>query len=123
MEDKILKLNLEGHKVYLEILRIFSNLKNPKIEPYSSLRNRELEVLSVITYMYNEKYSKIPDKERNTLVFSYDSRQEVADTLGVSNEVVYNIMMDLRKKGFLEKNKVNKKLLIPPIKSLTLKFK
>jgi len=123
MEDKILKLNLEGYKVYLEILRIFSNLKNPKIEPYSSLRNRELEVLSVITYMYNEKYGKIPDKERNTLVFSYDSRQEVADTLGVSNEVVYNIMMDLRKKGFLEKNKVNKKLLIPPMKSLTLKFK
>lgn len=123
MEDKILKLNLEGYKVYLEILRIFSNLKNPKIEPYSSLRNRELEVLSVITYMHNEKYSKIPDKERNTLVFSYDSRQEVADTLGVSNEVVYNIMMDLRKKGFLEKNKVNKKLLIPPMKSLTLKFK
>jgi DNA-binding transcriptional ArsR family regulator len=118
-----LKLNLKEDKKYLEILRILSNIKNPEIAPFNSLRNRELEVLAVLLFFFNEKYKDIPEEKRNILIFSYESRQEISERLGdISIDTVYNIMMDLRKKGIIEKRSINNKVIIPNVTSFSLNF-
>jgi len=121
-------LKLEEDQKYVEILRILSNIRYPgKITPYYKLRNREIEVLAILFYLYNEKYSSIPEKERNTLIFSYESRQEIADRLSgrgtpVSKYTIYNIMMDLRKKGLIGSKAMIPHIIIPNIEKITLKF-
>ena len=121
-------LKLEKDKRYLEILRLFSNMKHPnEITPYNKLRNRELELLAIIYYFYNDKYGSIPEEERNTLIFSSVGRTEMQRILSteevpVTKETVYNIMLSLRKKGLIEENRVIKKNVIPVVDKLTLKF-
>ena len=121
-------LKLEKDKKYLEILRLFSNMKHPnEITPYNKLRNRELELLAIIYYFYNDKYGNIPEEERNTLIFSSVGRTEMQRILSteevpVTKETVYNIMLSLRKKGLIEENRVIKKNVIPVVDKLTLKF-
>ena len=121
-------LKLKEDKKYLEILRILSNIKNPyEITPYNKLRNRELEVFAIMNYFFVEKYDSIPERERNTLIFSYDSRQEMLNILrdrgiDISKETVYNIMLDLRKKGLINSKSMVKKNIIPNVNKLNFKF-
>jgi hypothetical protein len=108
-----ISLNGKEYKKYLITLRILSSLKEPEIKPFSELRNRELEVLAILMWMYNERYANIPEEDRNKLIFSYDGRIQISIMLGdISVEIVYNIMMSLRKKNIIDKREFNKKYLI-----------
>jgi hypothetical protein len=108
-----ISLNGKEYKKYLITLRILSSLKEPEIKPFSELRNRELEVLAILMWMYNERYANIPEEDRNKLIFSYDGRIQISTMLGdISVEIVYNIMMSLRKKNIIDKREFNKKYLI-----------
>jgi hypothetical protein len=116
-------LKLKEHQKYLAILQILSNLTNPKIKPFCDLRNRELEVYAILLYFYNEKYKDIPETERNQLIFSYDARLEISSRLdGLAMDTVYNLFMDLRKKGVITKKNFIKKFIIPDTEEFKLKF-
>jgi hypothetical protein len=118
-----IKLNGKGYKKYLIILRILSSMKEPEIKPFSELRNRELEVLAILMWMHNEKYESIPEEDRNRLIFSYDGRIEISTMLGdISVEIVYNIMMSLRKKNIIDKKQFNKKYLLKNQESFKILF-
>lgn len=123
-----IKLKISKDEKYLEILRMLGNIKHPgEIAPYNKLRNREMEVLAILYYFYNEKHADVPADKRNKHVFSYDSIQEIIDILNerdikVSKEVVYNIMADLRKKGFIESKNIVKTHLLPNISEIGFKF-
>lgn len=123
-----IKLKLTGDKKYLEVIRMLSNIKHPiEITPFNKLRNREMEVLAILYYFYNEQHSDIPESKRDEYIFSYDSRQEIIEILSergvnVSKETVYNIMMDLRKKGFIDSKSINRSHLLSNTKQLTFKF-
>jgi chromosome segregation and condensation protein ScpB len=121
-------LKLKEDKKYLEVIRMLANVKHPvEITPYNKLRNREMEVLAVLNYLYNEKYATIPEKERNLLIFAPTTRKEIQDIIGkddssVSKEVVYNIIKDLRKKGFIDGTTMIKGRMLPNVDKLTFKF-
>lgn len=116
-------LKLKEDKKYLEMIRILSNLKNPEIKPFNQLRNREMEVYAVLLYLYNERYSTTPKEDRDALVFSYDSRQEIAERLGdISKDTIYNIMMDLRKKGLIDKKNLKSSFILPNNNFIKLNF-
>ncbi len=123
-----LLLELKEDKKYLEVIRMLSNIRHPnEITPYNKLRNREMEVLAIMYYFYNEKYAHLSEEDKNALIFSYDRRQEIVDRLSeegsrISKETVYNIMMDLRKKGFIDAKSINKKHLLSNINELNFKF-
>lgn len=118
-----IKLKLSEHQKYLAILQILSNLTNPKIKPFCDLRNRELEVYAILLYFYNEKYKDIPETERNQLIFSYDARVEISTRLdNLSMDTVYNLFMDLRKKGLITKKNLTTKYIVPSMSELTFKF-
>jgi hypothetical protein len=121
-------LRLKGYYKYLEVIRMLSNIKYPiEITPYNKLRNREMEVLAIMYYFYNEKHADIPEEKRDTHLFSYEARQEIVDMLSaegttVSKETVYNIMMDLRKKGFIDAKSIIKSHIIGNIDEISFKF-
>ncbi len=121
-------LELKEDKKYLEVIRMLSNIRHPnEITPYNKLRNREMEVLAIMYYFYNEKYAHLSEEDKNALIFSYDRRQEIVDRLSeegsrISKETVYNIMMDLRKKGFIGSKEMIPGKVLPNIKQLTFNF-
>ena len=118
-----IKIKREEHLRYLTILQVLSSMTNPSIKPFNSMRNRELEVFAILLYYYNEKYASIPEQERNQLMFSYDARVDIAKRLdNLSMDIVYNLMMSLRKKGLVTKKSLVKDYIIPKTDNFTLKF-
>lgn len=116
-----LKIDLKEDKRYLAVIRTLSAMRDPVITPFNLLRNREMEVYAILLYLYNDKYINIPIKERNTLIFSYEARQEITDKMkDISLDSVYNIMLDLRKKGFIDKRKLL--ITLPQVTKITLHF-
>ena len=70
------------------------------VEPFSKMRERELDVLSEIM-RYNYEYKDIPREDRMIIIFNYNTRARIANNLGISKEVLYNVMKALRDKGFI----------------------
>jgi len=113
----------EKHHKYLTSLQVLASITNPSIKPFSKLRNRELEVFAILLYMYNEKYKSLEPEEKNTLIFSYQTRVEITKILGdVSLDSVYNIMMNLRKHGLITKNSIVLNYLLPNSNYIKLNF-
>ncbi len=112
----------EYHK-YLTVLKILKNLSNPEVKPFNQLRNRELEVFAILLYYYNNKYKAIPEAEKNQLIFSYDTRKDLCTLLGnVSDDVMYNILMGLRKRGLITKKSMVKRYILPDYLSFKINF-
>lgn len=119
----IIPLKLEGYKKYLEIIRILSNL----VDPYTQLRNREMQVLAILYYFYNEKYAYLNEEDKNIMIFSFGRKDEIVDILSegeekISKKVIYDIMKDLRKKGLIGSKEMIPGKVLPNIKELTFKF-
>jgi hypothetical protein len=118
-----IKIKKEKYLRYLTILQILSSMTNPEIKPFNAMRKRELEVFSILLYYYNEKYASISEAERNRLIFSYDSRVEIAKMLdNLSMDIVYNVMMKLRNLGLITKKNIVKEYIIPKENSFSIKF-
>lgn len=112
-EDKFLKL--------LEVLKL--------IAPFNQLRPRERQVYAELLY-YNEKYKALPEKDRNALIFGYNTKESIALKYKISKDVVYNLMKELKHKGLITGREINKELIefndgkwaLADIKSITFKF-
>jgi len=103
------------------------NLLKP-IPPFNRLRQRELEVLAELFRIY-EKYKNIPEKSRDLLIFSEDSKHEICSRLKIKITNYYNIVGPLKEENIIlgEKKKLslNKKYttLVDDLETLTFKFK
>ncbi len=118
-----ISLKQRDHEKYLTVLQVLKGLTRPIVRPFHVLRNQELEVFAILLYYFNEKYVTLDTKERNQLIFSYDTRTEICKLLGdVSKDTVYNIMMNLRKHGLITKKEIVDKYIIPNTQEFTLKF-
>jgi len=96
-----LAIPVDSTNKFQVMLQLLSHLK-----PFSSLRKRELQVFAELL-KYNNRWKELPDRERNTLIFNYDTRLEIAEVLGISVDNVYTVIEGLKKKQFIvgEKNK------------------
>lgn len=99
-----LKIPVKGSDRFLLMLKMFAPFK-----PYSTLSNRECQVLSEMLHVDNE-LKKLDIEKRDRLIFDYDTRREIAHKLGLSTNSVYNIMSSLKKKGFIGKGTLNRRL-------------
>lgn len=81
---------------YYDILKLMAYAP-----PYSTLRNRELEVLAELMYWYNF-YGAYDKDVRNIMVFDYNTRQKIMDKLNIDVNVLNNNFTSLRKKGFVK---------------------
>ena len=99
-----LKIPIKGSERFLLMLNMFSSFK-----PYSSLNNRERQILAELLYADYE-LRQLDERKRNKLIFDYDTRREIAQKLGISTNSIYNIMSSLKKKGFIGNNSLNNKI-------------
>ena len=105
-----LKVN---HKNYFKIiLRLLKPFK-----PFNTLCNREAQLLSELLN-YNYEYRTIPFEARMKLIFNQDTRAELTKSLNMSKATLYNNFNELRKKGFITLNSINKNYLFNPDEDL-----
>jgi hypothetical protein len=83
---------------YYMLLTFLSSIK-----PFSSLRKRELQVYAELLKYWHE-YSSLPPKQRNKLIFDYDTRLQIAEKFETTVDNVYNITSALKKKGLISDN-------------------
>ncbi len=118
-----IKLKQKEHYKYFTVLKILSSITDPQIKPFHLLRNRELELFSILLYLYNEKYISIPEPQRSQVLFSYQTRAEICTMLGdVSFDVVYNLFSQLRKNKLITKTEIDKKYLFKDLNEFTINF-
>jgi DNA-binding MarR family transcriptional regulator len=99
-----LKIPSKGSQRFLVMLNLFD-----AFTPYSKLNNREKQVLSELLYQDYELRALDEDK-RNRLIFDYDTRRELAKALKITTNSVYNIMSSLKRKGFIGKSSLDRRL-------------
>lgn len=85
----------------LELLRPFA--------PFNQMRDRELDVFAEILYHDYLHLDKNKDA-RERIVFGYETKQEIADKLGISKGNLYNIYKELRKRKLLKKESIPEKV-------------
>ena len=82
----------EGYKDILKILK--------PLQPFDTLRDREMDVLAELIYWYNY-YGDMPEDVKQTMVFDYKTRIEIMTKLNIPIEVLNNNISWLRKRGFI----------------------
>lgn len=112
--NKVFKVT--GIKKYQLLLEMFSWMPTIK-----KLSPREKQVLAIIMFYYN-KYKLLPEDERNRLIFDYETRQIIADNLGIKKQVVYNIFLSLKKKDIIGDEKIKPATMFPDLDKLIISF-
>lgn len=92
------------------------------LQPFKDLRDKELRVLAQLLY-YAYKYRELPDRERFRLVFDYDTRQEICNSLNIPLGSLNNNLTVLRGKKIITGRVINKKFLLDPDKDPQVVYK
>ena len=101
---------------FLKLLLILNN-----IPPFNKLRPKELQLYAYLLTA-NHKYRNIPFKERNTLIFSYDTKIEIANKMGIKLSGVYNLLSNLRAAKILESESLIPKRVLNKVNELIFIF-
>lgn len=93
------------------------------IPPLNNLSNRELDVLAHLLY-YNNFYKSVDESVRGKLIFDYETRVVIRDSIGITEAVLNNLISSLKRKGIIKGKKVIPKIDLDPDKpEVTFKFK
>lgn len=113
-----MKINIKVNEsdYFIKLLSILNN-----IPPFDKLRPKELELYSHLLRI-NHKYRNIPFKERNKLIFNYENKQEIANTMGIKLTGVYNIMSSLKALKLIEDDSLVPKFTLGKVDTLTFLF-
>ena len=93
------EFTLNHYKTEREIFRAYVELISPFLR---GLRNRESDVFAELLYRYYLKKDVRNPRDRFALVLNSDSREDMAEVLGMSQAVLRNAISSLRKKGILK---------------------
>jgi hypothetical protein len=111
-----IRVKVQENTYFIKLLLILSN-----IPPFNKLRPKELELYAHLLEV-NHKYRNIPFKERNRLIFSYDTRIEISDKMGIKLNGVYNILSNLKLLGIIGDNVLLPKYLFTKVSELIFLF-
>jgi hypothetical protein len=125
-----LKVPTSKDKIYIQFLRIVNFLIYDKSESgeinRSPLTNKELDVLASMMY-YNDKYRKLPEKERAEYIMSSDVRKKIRSKVGIKANHLNNVISRLKTKNYmgasiLEEGKICQALNIYLDEDTTVEF-
>lgn len=114
--EKIIPIdtNIEKfYKLYLYFIR-------PLLKPH--LSKGEINVLGELLYL-DYSMRDINPELRGKLIFDYDNRIKIVDSLDISYNTLGNIIMSLRKKDYIKGNKLREDLSFDPSKEFSLEYK
>jgi len=113
-----MKINIKVNEsdYFIKLLSILNN-----IPPFDKLRPKELELYSHLLTI-NYKYRNIPFKERNKLIFTYETRRDLAKIMGIKLTGVYNILGSLKALKLIENESLVPKFTLGKVDVLTFVF-
>jgi len=111
-----IKIKVNNEDFFIKLLSILSN-----IPPFNKLRPKELELYSHLLTV-NHKYRNIPFKERNKLIFTYDTKQEIASKMGIKITGVYNLVSSLKTLRIIEEESLIPKYILGKTNELLFVF-
>jgi DNA-binding MarR family transcriptional regulator len=91
----VININTDRRLFFRQALEVIRGLP-----PLDALRTGELDVLGEFMY-FNHKFSHIEENLRGRLLFDYDTKQNIADNLGIKSSNLDNIITSLRKKNII----------------------
>jgi len=111
-----IKIKTQEKTYFLKLMLILNN-----IPPFNKLRRQELELYAHLLRV-NHKYRNVPFKERNTLIFNYDTKVEISSEMGIKLWGVYDILSRLRKSKLIESRSLIPKYILSKTKELLFVF-
>ena len=111
-----IKIKTHENDYFLKLMSILHT-----IPPFNKLRPQELELYANLLTV-NHKLRSIPFKERNVLIFSYDTKIEISNKMGIKLSGVYNLLSTLRSYKLLEKESLIAKYTLPKVSELVFLF-
>ena len=111
-----IKIKTQEESHFLKLLLILNN-----IPPFNKLRPKELELYAHLLKV-NHKYRNIPFKERNKLIFNYDTKTDISSAMGIKLSGVYNILNRLRILNILDGDSLVPKYVLNKTKELIFTF-
>lgn len=111
--EKVITIKTDKSKFFRQYLEILNNIIN--------IRPKELDVLAQFL-LKNDELKSIPEEHRGKVLFDYDTKLQISETLKISSAYLDNCICTLRKKGIIVNNKIVKNFLIYPEKVVSIKF-
>ena len=113
--NKIINLNISPKNLFKKWLEITQN--------YHNLTNQQQDILALFLY----HHFKLKQEITNTkilwkIVFDYDTKREIKDELGITDQVLQNTLTQFRKKNIVVKNTITP-AFIPELKKENNNFK
>jgi len=85
---------------------------------------RQLDILALLLFYNDQKKNIIDIKDRCKLIFDYDTRILIQDELKISDAILNNGLVALRKKGLIKGNNLLEKgILVYPEREFEISFK
>lgn len=92
----VININTTKKKYFRQALEVVKSLP-----PLDTLRNKQLDMLAELLY-YNYKYKAMPEELRWKILFDYDTKMEMADNLGYSEDYINGMISMLRGKNIIK---------------------
>lgn len=113
--NKIINLNISPKNLFNKWLEITHN--------YHKLTNQQQDILALFLY----HHFKLKQEITNTkilwkVVFDYDTKREIKEELGITDQVLQNTLTQFRKKNIVVKNTITP-AFIPELKKEDNNFK
>lgn len=118
-----MRKNINIKTLDTNLLRFF-RLWMEFLKPFHKLTNKEIEIVAFLLYKRHLLKAKIPDdKYVDKLLLGEDVRNEIKKLMNYnSNQVLSNMISELRSKKIIVDNKITK-VLIPNIETDAVNFK
>jgi len=98
---------------YLELMKVFP--------PLNSLRSKELDILSELMY-YDNRYSMLNIEDRKKIIYNTATRNEIRESLKMSEASFNNNLSILRKQGVIKNNIIAPGLIVDPKEAFSINF-
>lgn len=89
-----------------EYYKVYLNFLNPILE----LTKKEIDIMGELLFWYKH-YELLDEDIRNKMVFDYDNKCKIMETLQISHQTLLNGLYTMRQKGWIENNTLSKKFL------------
>ena len=115
----VINVDTTKRKYFRQLLELLK-----PIPPFNSMRGQKLDVLAELLY-YNYLYKSIDKLLRYKILFDYETKVKMRETLGLGEARFNNLMSELRKLGIITARGLVTDFGIDPDKdngSITFKF-
>lgn len=111
-----IRVKTQEDNYFIKLISILHN-----IPPFDALRPKELQLYAHLLTV-NHRYRNIPFVERNRLIFSYETKIEIASKMGIKLVGVYGILSTLRSRKMIEKDSLIPKYILNKVPELIFIF-